>query len=353
MSPSPLPISKPPARDWLTGAEVLRMPAKSFFVSRLLVEGSFNLLISPRKVGKTLVAVDLGLSVAAGLPTWADHKIATHAQGGLVVYVLGEGVGRFKYRLRAWCETRRLDPAKLHRSFVLYKKALNLLDNEEVDAFINTTIPAMCRRTGKDRPVLIVVDTWSRCVTGAENDEAFNVAVKNIDAIREQTGATVLALHHVPKAGKRTARGSGVLEGAIDAMFALDGEPAKKTFAFELDFSRDLDPGQFKDKIFERRTVQFTETDPETGEFETSAAIVLLDSGEGRERIADDVADAVRDALTTHGPMSRNALASKVGRNKTSVLKTVTAMLQTGELDEMGTGPKAKVAIGSGSNPGN
>lgn len=346
MAPFAATQAAPTDRDWLFADEVLALAAKPFLIAGLLVDGSFNLLISPRKVGKTLVTTDLACSVAAGFPQWAGHRIAKAAQGGLVIYVLGEGVGRFKYRLAAWAAHNNVPGPQLARSFVLYKKAVNLLDEATVTAFITEIVPAMCSHRGHKQPALVVFDTWSRCVKGAENDETFNTAVGNIDRIREETGATILALHHVPKAANRTtARGSGVLEGAIDTMFALDGDPLSPKFSLELEFARDLDAGDFTPKFFDRRTIQFdNHVDPETGEPETGCALQLLDSDHGRVQLAEDLANTIRRALAS-GPLSRSQLTQRIGRKKADVLAAVTQMLATGRLVERGAGRSAKVAM--------
>jgi hypothetical protein len=145
----------------------------------------------------------------------------------LVIYVLGEGVSRFPLRMKAWCAEHDTTPAALIRkkSFVLVPRALNLLDAEAVQTFLADVVAPAVQKAGK-QVSMIVFDTWSRCVAGAENDEAFNLAVGHIDEIRRVTNATVVALHHTPKDGRATARGSGVLEGAIDAQVWSVATPA-------------------------------------------------------------------------------------------------------------------------------
>jgi|SoimicMinimDraft_4_1059732.scaffolds.fasta_scaffold27004_2 RecA-family ATPase len=58
------------AKPYLFADEIFRMIPKPFIVSKMFVEESFNLIIGPKKTGKTLLTVDLVLSMAAGLPEW-------------------------------------------------------------------------------------------------------------------------------------------------------------------------------------------------------------------------------------------------------------------------------------------
>ncbi len=164
--------------------------------------------------------------------------ISQKTRDGLVVYILGEGIGRFKLRLLAWCESKGLLPRRLARSFVLVPRTLNLLRPQDIDQFIETPIPEILEETNQQQVAMIIIDTWNRCVPGPESDETFSLAVQQVDRIREVTGATIVALHHSPKDGRLTARGSGVLEGAVDSMFVLKGDPAVKMFTFELAWSR-------------------------------------------------------------------------------------------------------------------
>jgi hypothetical protein len=323
------------------------MATKPFLMSKLLVAGSFNLIISPRKVGKTIVATDIALSIATKQPAWADHRIASSAQGGLVIYVLGEGVGRYPFRIKAWCETRGLsyESVRATPSFVLYQKAVNLLDNDVVDTFITKDIPAICQRTGFAQPTLIVFDTWSRCVAGAEDETAFNTAVANVDHIRAATGATILALHHVPKTGKLTARGSGTLEGAVDAMFtlsAVDNIPHR--FVFDLGFSRDLDASTFPKHTFERQTIQFDDVDPDTGDYETSVAIQQIATAADAPK-SSRLDQTIHQLVQDHGPMSRQDIVARVGQRKQHVIAAVKRLLDHGHVLQTGTGRMTRLSV--------
>ncbi len=49
------PVDK---KAWLSVPELLALSIKRFIIAGLFSEGSFNLIVAPRKVGKTLLMLD-------------------------------------------------------------------------------------------------------------------------------------------------------------------------------------------------------------------------------------------------------------------------------------------------------
>src|SRR6185312_531093 len=78
---------------------LLKSAAAPFLVQDLIVENSSVALVAAPGSNKTFLALDLALSVATGQPTWLNRRLN---RSGPVVYVLGEGGGRFTLRMRAW-----------------------------------------------------------------------------------------------------------------------------------------------------------------------------------------------------------------------------------------------------------
>ncbi len=340
---SKLRVAHDPDAPGYFAGDLFHMTPKPFIVSKMFVEESFNLIIGPKKTGKTLVTVDLAVTLAAGLTEWAGHNVTRRHRGGLVIYVLGEGVSRFGLRLRAALATHDIDAHAFAQdeSFFLVPKALNLLDADAVKLFLDETVTYAEAQSGKSVS-LIVFDTWSRCVTGAENDEAFNMAVGHVDLIRRTTGATIIALHHTPKDGRTTARGSGVLEGAVDSQFSVSGDTRAALVEVDLEFSRDIAADQFATKVLEKRTIQFDDhPDPDTGEPEAAPALRLLSNDEGQERVVEDIRTAVLAHLGK-GPASGTQMSKTLRRRKDSVQGVCMALSDQGLIESVGEGPRMR-----------
>ncbi|MDE3725339.1 AAA family ATPase [Nocardiopsis sp. N85] len=175
--------------------------------------------------GKSFVALDWAGSVAVGR-AWQGHHVT---RPGGVVYLVAEGVTGVRQRVRAW-EAAAGTPMTGVRFLPV---AVQLLSPIDRDAFVALVAEL--------RPVLIIIDTQARVTVGADENSAQDMGrlVAAADALREQTSACVLLVHHEARAGD-TLRGSTALEGAahtlirahkdgptvrIDCMKQKDAEP--------------------------------------------------------------------------------------------------------------------------------
>lgn len=217
-------------------AALLNRPKPPLLVDDLLVSGSLAMLVSEPGLGKSFVAKDLALSVAAGQPSFLGLPLRVQ---GPVVYVLGEGAGRFGLRIRAWKQHYNIArPLPFHWT----DGPLDLLNQDTVDRFTDE-VAAL-------RPALVVVDTLSRCLVGADENSqaAMTEAVQSLDSIRTSVpGLTVLLLHHTNASGSRE-RGSTVFKGAVDAQFKLR-VPQKKNKDDAADDAEEPARGELLDLI--------------------------------------------------------------------------------------------------------
>lgn len=189
---------------------LLAYPHPPMLADDLLIAGTLAALVSKPGVGKSFVALDLALSIAAAQPFFLGFPLRLH---GPTVYVVGEGGGRFAQRIKAWMQHHHVESSP--DSFNWTNGPINLLDDAEVDTFVAAVMEV--------RPKLVVIDTLSRCLVGAdENSQAsMTKAVAALDRIRTCVdGMTVLVLHHLNASGSRE-RGSSVFRGAFDTQLQL------------------------------------------------------------------------------------------------------------------------------------
>ncbi len=180
------------------------------FVQGLLVTGAASVLYGESNSGKTFLATDLALCVAAGIP-WNGKRVE---QGG-VIYIAMEGGQGFRNRVFAWKTDH--DTLATPVYFAAIQSSVNLLNPEaDLEKLIITV-----RAAAKQIPVpvkLIVVDTLSRALAGGNENspEDMGALVMNVDHLRAQTGSHVLAIHHSGKDAAKGARGHSLLRAAID-----------------------------------------------------------------------------------------------------------------------------------------
>lgn len=203
-------------------------------IEGIIHKGELAVLYGPSGVGKTFASLGMTYSVASGTP-WHGRKV----QQAAVVYIAGEGaLGGIRDRTRAWLispdeppteegakderptdEQERLSAA-LDENFFVHRGPVQLFAEAQETSDADALIAAM---SALPKPVgLLVIDTMSACVAGANENSARDVGLFLCicDRIRFETGAAVLLIHHTGKA-KKLERGSSALRGRCDVMLPL------------------------------------------------------------------------------------------------------------------------------------
>ncbi len=178
------------------------------FVQGVLVEEGSAVVYGESNAGKTFWTTDLALHVAAGRE-WNGRRVE---QGGVIYCVLEGGAG-FKNRVAAW----RNETLERDIPFAAIPVTLNLLDTEADTPKLIEAIRGAAAKMGQ--PVkLVVVDTLSRAMAGGNENapDDMGALVRNMDQIRQATGACLLFVHHSGKDAAKGARGHSLLRAAID-----------------------------------------------------------------------------------------------------------------------------------------
>ncbi|WP_456388383.1 helicase RepA family protein [Profundibacter sp.] len=174
----------------------------SHMVKGWLSRGGLSMLYGPSNAGKTFVALDIAMHIAAG-QAWRGCRV----DGGPVVYIAAEGGAGVLNRLAAF---KLASAGMAEAPFILLPIGLDL--HGQIDT------QAACNAMMHISPALVVVDTLARSMGAGDENTAKDAAmfVRNCDHIREHTGAHVLVVHHTGKDEERGARGSSALRAAVD-----------------------------------------------------------------------------------------------------------------------------------------
>lgn len=175
-----------------------------------LSRSGLSMLYGPSNAGKTFIALDMAMHIAAGKP-WRGCKVV----GGPVLYIAAEGGAGVRNRLAAFkCERPDMGSAP----FMLLPIGLDL--HAPGDGL------AVCEALHDVAPALVVVDTLARSMGAGDENTAKDAAmfVRNCDLIREATGAHVMVVHHTGKDEERGARGSSALRAAVDTEISVTSE---------------------------------------------------------------------------------------------------------------------------------
>ena len=183
-------------------------------VKGLLSRNSLAALYGAPGSLKSFVALDLAYHVARGLP-WSGRDV----EQGAVLYVAAEAPSSIEMRWLAHPET-----AELPVGFI--GDAPGMITREGIAgdaAQLADRARELEQRTGS-KLALVIVDTLARTIAGgSENDSGdMTAAIRNLDYIKQQTGACVLLVHHTGKNQEAGLRGHSSLLAALDTSLLVE-----------------------------------------------------------------------------------------------------------------------------------
>ena len=248
-----------------------------------LSEGALSVLYGPSNMGKTFVAVSLAAHVATGKPWWGCK-----VRQAPVCYIALEGGSGFVNRVAA--VKRHVPELSETRSLTYLNLAVDLYDEQGFQQF--------CEALPDEDWGLIVIDTLARAMCGADENAARDMGqfVRNMDRLREITGAHVMLVHHSGKDTSAGARGSSALKAAVDSELALSALGT-------LSATKQRDMAISEPLYFDLESISFG-PDAE-GEEVTSAVAVVAGAptrqGKPLSGQAEVAMQALTDAIKDHG----------------------------------------------------
>lgn len=207
--PSGLSSLSPVAMGWVRGAktavDMVKRPPPDFLIEDLIAVRASAVLFGEPGSGKSFVALDLALSVAAGTP-WQGRPVSP----GKAVYFAAEGGAGLGKRIEAWCLDRGVAPASLANRLIVVEDTVDLMSAEQAAALVS-----VCQHW---QPDLVVFDTLSRSMAGGDENSVADVtrAMANVEAIHGVCEAAVVYVHHAGKGGDY--RGSTGIKANVETM---------------------------------------------------------------------------------------------------------------------------------------
>lgn len=187
----------------------------SWLVRGFLVQAGLATIYGYPGSGKSFLAIDMALRIAAGWPV-DGHAVRQSP----VIYVAAEGPNGVRKRVAAF---RQHHGVRDDLPFALVPCAVNLLEPQADIRRLIQKIGEAAKRLGAP-PGLIVIDTLAATFGGGdENTSAMVVYMNNLARMRDEFGATVALVHHRPKdALNNTPRGHSSLMGAMDTIILVE-----------------------------------------------------------------------------------------------------------------------------------
>jgi hypothetical protein len=215
--------------------DVLDEPSPEWRVEGLLPVGGLSMIYAPQAQFKTFFGLDIALSVAHGID-FHERRV----KRGPTVYVLGEGRGGLKNRIRGWLQERRIDVVE-EAFFVL--EAVQFKRPEDVAA-LRTQIDAL-----NIKPAMLFIDTFARSAVGLDENDATQVGlwIDAITTLQHDMKIDIVAIHHAQKGNGLAVRerGSSAFVGAVDTVIRLLRKtPKSKVITISCDKQKDAEEFQ-------------------------------------------------------------------------------------------------------------
>lgn len=220
-APAALPATNRRAMSFVRVDELIANPKPpAWLIRRFLERDSLAQVFGEPGVGKSFLAVEWAVCVATGT-SFVGHKVMP----GPVLFIAGEGGNGLGRRFQACAGAKDIDLAGA--PLYVSTMASAMTDPAAVNELLGI-VDAHTRNNGGELPVLVVIDTVARNFgPGDENStQDMTAFIAACDALREQTGACVLLVHHSGHADKTRARGSIALKGALDWEYGLTRDPS-------------------------------------------------------------------------------------------------------------------------------
>ena len=207
-------ITEAPVRPFVINAQTLTeydFPPRRNILSPWLPERGIAMLVAARGIGKTWVALNVGLAAANGSAflgwTAPTKKRVLYIDGEMPAIALQE---RFRKILSA--TQQAIAPEDFHLIAAdLQERGIPSLATREGQAFVSDA----CEATD-----LIIVDNIATvCGTGGENDSDAWRPVQDWALRQRSAGRSVLFVHHASKNGGQ--RGTSAREDVLDSVISL------------------------------------------------------------------------------------------------------------------------------------
>ncbi len=220
----------------MTENDIFDMPDPMPLVKGMLMERENTCLVAPPKSGKTYLALDIALSIAAGVRVLESLLVCRQ---GPVVYLTAEGKMGFKRRILAWRQSRGITP-DIELPFY-FKGAVPMTAAGAAEA--KRYVDGIRSQVGE--PVLVVIDTMARSLGSMDENAASSAAayLNLTEAIRAGLDTTLLTLAHAsdkPGAALQI-RGSSGFGAGFDSVWTLRMDKSNRTAKMQALYMKEAD----------------------------------------------------------------------------------------------------------------
>jgi hypothetical protein len=294
-------------------------PPREWLVENIVPLESVVLTFGVSGSGKSFLIMDWSMCIGAGIP-WQGRKV----RQGPVAYISAEGSAGLRARIKAW----KTKHGYVGESGVKWFDETLVLHNA---GNFNELLTAF-EQDFAQPPVLVILDTLSRCSGGAEENSNTEMAkvIAAADALQQRFHCSILIVHHAGKDSNRGPRGASALIGNTETIIAVD----RTDNGCRVSCFKQKDAAKFDAFSLKFETVQFG---PEAGD----TSVVLVADSEDSQPALRQSESVMLAALTNAGEGGMNYTEWKqagieAGLKKSTATKAITDLVQSGHAVKAG-----------------
>lgn len=197
-------------------AECMETPEREYVVKNVLYKGDLACWFGSTGNGKTFIALEMALSVAAGHDKWNGQRVSPCG----VLYIASEAPSIVQERAKAWVIRHELDPFTIG-NFHIMPEQIDLMDPKGTFVEkISETIESL--KDDGSNVGLIIYDTYEQSTSGNTNEQIDTTqAINTLRSVRDNHSVCQLIIHHKGRNGDHV-KGSNSLDNAFDVLASVE-----------------------------------------------------------------------------------------------------------------------------------
>ena len=189
--------------------QLAEIPRPRWLIEEFVAENSTTMIYGPWGLGKSFMTLDMVLTATTG-QEWYGRAVDRPLK---TLFVIAEGAAWWYRRVLAYERLR----GPIDRDMILWvPEPINLWNDKTAIYDLETILE-------RERPDIMVIDTWVRCSSafGMNEDKATDTAMvyNKLDMLRDKYKVSPVLVHHPTKSGG--SRGSGNQEASVERVIAL------------------------------------------------------------------------------------------------------------------------------------
>ena len=194
----------------------LELPTVPYIVEDLVRQGSLTFLAGEEGCGKSIFAMNLGISVACGLPKFLTYEVC---RTGRVLYLNNDlAIADYMERYQKIAGSLQVENPSMLDNFICPDRVPPFTEYyAELEAKIVET-----------EPILVILDCLYWAHDKKENDSSdMKALMRQLDSLRKKHGVAIIVVHHTKKGSRQgkmhndDLRGSGVFSGVADQVIQI------------------------------------------------------------------------------------------------------------------------------------